>query len=663
MNKGQLVRAARHERLRGQSLVMISLPVTKDMIPSFRFVAYYHVGTEVVSDSVWVDVKDTCIGTTPNALITLRLAEGAHFGHQVRVELMETEEVCSAASRKRKYRMDAIEMDPMSSRAIPFVIIPMALGQHSIEVKAAVSDSSLTDGVKKDLRVVPEGVVTINEVATVVLKPSDHGGIQVEKIDIVKLHSQVPGSPADTFVRLTGKLPSQIVEAAISGAPLGSLITQPSGEGESNMITMSSPLITTHYLDKTGQWDKVGVDRREEAIKFIQMAKVFGMAYSLISIQEDVICSALKWLVLNAQQSDGIFKEDAPVIDGEMVSLPDSMKKASEFLSRRIHTLTNPYAVAMASYALALEGKHQLPGLLRFASAGYALMALVKAKEFDQAGRVVKWLTEQGFHGGGSGSTQATLIVLQAVAQYMVEVPDLKDIDLEVSLNISGRAKPVNWNLTNENAYVTHSEKVMTLYHALPEEKVTDCKNFDLQVKIEKQPEVGDENALETYKMTIEMTYLSPERDATMSILDITMLTGFIADKKDLDRVSHKLSDRVVFRVHQMTRVGLLQPAAVTLYEYYAMGSDTDVGGKERIFLAHPSCREAIDLREGKTYLIMGESDDLIRGKDRLQYMLGGGTWIEYWPTEAECQEPAYSDTCNGITSAAEELQTFGCPT
>ncbi|XDV16104.1 hypothetical protein PO909_015947 [Leuciscus waleckii] len=34
------------------------------MVPSFRFVAYYHVGSsEVVSDSVWVDVKDTCMGT------------------------------------------------------------------------------------------------------------------------------------------------------------------------------------------------------------------------------------------------------------------------------------------------------------------------------------------------------------------------------------------------------------------------------------------------------------------------------------------------------------------------------------------------------------------------------------------------------------------------
>ncbi|XP_016139673.1 complement C3-like, partial [Sinocyclocheilus grahami] len=62
LSKGQIVKADRFKR-RGESLVILPVPVTKDMVPSFRFVAYYHVGSsEVVSDSVWVDVKDTCMG-------------------------------------------------------------------------------------------------------------------------------------------------------------------------------------------------------------------------------------------------------------------------------------------------------------------------------------------------------------------------------------------------------------------------------------------------------------------------------------------------------------------------------------------------------------------------------------------------------------------------
>ncbi len=63
LSKGQIVQTNRFKQ-RGQAQVALSLPVTKDMVPSFRFVAYYHVGSsEVVSDSVWVDVKDTCMGT------------------------------------------------------------------------------------------------------------------------------------------------------------------------------------------------------------------------------------------------------------------------------------------------------------------------------------------------------------------------------------------------------------------------------------------------------------------------------------------------------------------------------------------------------------------------------------------------------------------------
>lgn len=42
----------------------MSLPVTANLIPSFRIVAYYHVKPgEIIADSVWVDVKDTCMGS------------------------------------------------------------------------------------------------------------------------------------------------------------------------------------------------------------------------------------------------------------------------------------------------------------------------------------------------------------------------------------------------------------------------------------------------------------------------------------------------------------------------------------------------------------------------------------------------------------------------
>ncbi|KAL0202427.1 hypothetical protein M9458_000445, partial [Cirrhinus mrigala] len=49
------------------------------------------------------------------------------------------------------------------------------------------------------------------------------------------------------------------------------------------------------------------------------VAKVFAMASNLVSIEDNVICNAIKWLVRNKQLQNGSFKEDAAVIHGEMV--------------------------------------------------------------------------------------------------------------------------------------------------------------------------------------------------------------------------------------------------------------------------------------------------------------------------------------------------------
>lgn len=67
-----------------------------------------------------------------------------------------------------------------------------------------------------------------------------------------------------------GQEVSQTIEQAISGDFMGRLIVQPHGCGEQNMIFMTLPLIATHYLDTTNQWERVGLQRRSEAIKHIQ---------------------------------------------------------------------------------------------------------------------------------------------------------------------------------------------------------------------------------------------------------------------------------------------------------------------------------------------------------------------------------------------------------
>lgn len=69
------------------------------------------------------------------------------------VDLLEQEDVCSAASKRGKYRQ-VVRVRQRSSLSVPFVIIPTKEGQHPVEVKAAVTDSMLDDGIRKMLNVV-----------------------------------------------------------------------------------------------------------------------------------------------------------------------------------------------------------------------------------------------------------------------------------------------------------------------------------------------------------------------------------------------------------------------------------------------------------------------------------------------------------------------------
>lgn len=59
------------------------------------------------------------------------------------------------------------------------------------------------------------------------------------------------------------------IEKAISGAAMGSLVVQPGGCGEQNMIGLTMPVIATHYLDRTKQWHTVSAGLRQRALTFI----------------------------------------------------------------------------------------------------------------------------------------------------------------------------------------------------------------------------------------------------------------------------------------------------------------------------------------------------------------------------------------------------------
>ncbi|EPQ04775.1 Complement C3 [Myotis brandtii] len=386
-----------------------------------------------------------------------------------------------------------------------------------------------------------------------------------------------------------------MAEDAIDGQQLGHLIVTPGGCGEQNMIHMTPTVIAVHYLDHSEQWEKLGIGKRQEAVDLIKkgyttqltyrqpnkafaayqsrksstwptayVVKVFSLATNLIAIDSEVICGAVKWLILEKQRPDGVFQEDSPVgqlqmtgglndaeekdvsltafvlialqeakdiCEGQINSLGGSINKAGDFIQAHYMNLKRPYAVAIAGYALAQLGKLEGPLLNTFLNAAtdknrweepgqrlytieatsYALLALLLLKDFDSIPPVVRWLNEQRYYG-------------------------------------------------------------------------------DHVLKSQVQGYLGD-------------------HDATMSILDISMMTGFAPDTADLkqlasgtdtyiskfelenkpssnkntliiylDDISHDQEDCISFKVHQFFNVGLIQPGAVKVYSYYNLGEQPTSG-------------------------------------------------------------------------------------
>ncbi|XP_061625502.1 complement C3-like isoform X1 [Phyllopteryx taeniolatus] len=833
----------------------------------------------------------------------------------VRVDLFETAHVCSAASKRSKYTQ-VVEMGAQTTLAVPYIIIPMEKGKFGIEVQAAVRGSHRADGILKELNVVPQGVL-IKSPLTINLDPAKKG---INGKQEVMINSQipqkdvVPGTESVTQISVIGREQvSVLVENAIAGKSMGSLIYQPGGCGEQNMIHMTLPVIATIYLDKTNQWESVGFQKRNEALQHIKtgyknqlayrkkdgsfsvwtnhgssswltayVAKVFAMSNQVVAVQKDVICDAVKFLILRAQQPDGMFREVGRVAHGEMIgdvrggdsdasmtafnliamqessalcsatvnSLEDSEAKAIAYLEKRLPSLVNPYAVAITSYALANKNKLNKEILFKFASpefshwpvpkghiytleaTSYALLALVKVGAFEEARPVVRWFNKQRKVGGGFGSTQATIMVYQAISEYWTNAKE-PDYDLKVDIDVPGRARPLKYSFNRQNHHATRTSEMksinqdvkvtaegsgeatftmVSLYYALPSEKESDCQNFNLSVQLIPE-KINKEEKI--YKLKIEVMYKNKEHDASMSILDIGLLTGFRVDNKDLGllskghaptiskyemntalsekgsliiyldkvrhdfftlpltlislliifylelphfcftlppQVSHKRPEEISFRIIQTLEVGILQPAAVSVYEYYDQrhcvkfyhperragqllklctknectcaeencslqkkgqisndlradkscestptskidfvyrvqleqfhdsvstdiytarvmqvikegNKDMGAQGKLRTFLSYPHCRDALELDIGRSYLIMGSSKDIHRDdeKQTFHYILGEKTWIEYWPTPAQCQTPEHRPTCLGMELLIRKYEGFAC--
>uniref|UniRef100_A0A4W3J3C2 Anaphylatoxin-like domain-containing protein n=1 Tax=Callorhinchus milii TaxID=7868 RepID=A0A4W3J3C2_CALMI len=578
------------------------------------------------------------------------------------MEFPYNEHICSGATPQKRFKQTVEIHPKSSEAVfytiIPLVLGDIAIEIKASVYEAFVSDGvrktlRVVVSVRKEFPVdnrIPDNVVPNTEPQTFI---SVQGSVLAETIE-----NSIDGSRLKHLIRQPTGCGEQNMASMTPGVIVTHYLDQTAQWDKVGLDRRETALVLLSTVGYTQQqaFRKPGgsyaafINRPSSTWLTAYVAKVFAMAQSLISIKAEVLCEDLKWLILRKQKPDGIFMEDAAVIHLEMQggvhgaendasltafvliamieakdlcsrsigSYENSIQKAGTYLEGRIAKLTRAYSVAITTYALSLLGIHKDDILMKFASedgtywakanqensmytieaTGYALLALLQLEKFEQTGKIVRWMTAKRDYGGGFKSTQATFVGLQALAAYLIQMPDSKAVNMDVTLTIKGRQNSIPWHFNTENVYVAKSEKVSvtTIYNALLTEKAKECQKFDLRVTLE-EVFPGKHHSIRPTLCVFLFRNLE-EKEVTMTIADISMLTGFSPDLDDLkistgvdlyiskfelnkdtsrkssliiylDKVSRDEDTCFAFKAHQYFKVGFMQPAAVEVYEYY----------------------------------------------------------------------------------------------
>ncbi|KAM9595851.1 complement C5 isoform 1-T1 [Morphnus guianensis] len=308
----------------------------------------------------------------------------------------------------------------------------------------------------------------------------------------------------------------------------------------------------------------------------------------------------------------------------------DAKNKAGDYLMKNVLSAQSPFTMAITSYALALvDLNHQSarsafsalkkeasvigdPPIYRFwkdtfktldqhtpssvtaqmvETTAYALLTTLLRGEKDYANPIIKWLSEEQRYGGGFYSTQDTINALEALTEYSLLVTRL-NLDMNVKVPL------------DDDIYVSTGSStgiatvnVRTVYNAIGTSEES-C-NFELKIvpkrddgyrKEEGEP-LGRLEACAKYRPGVR----EPQSGSAHAVMDIGLVSGLEANTEDLSTLAsgvdqliadYEIKDGhvilqidsvpannflcVEFRISELFRVGMLNPATFTVYEYHA---------------------------------------------------------------------------------------------
>ena len=339
--------------------------------------------------------------------------------------------------------------------------------------------------------------------------------------------------------------------------------------------------------------------------------KSFDRAKELIYIDEEVLEKAKQWIISH-QNKDGSFDQVGFVHHQEMmgglkgktaltayVALAlleagekTASAKAVDYLEKSLESIDDPYTMALVAYSLELAQSfskdaayRKLIGMVKedengmywegtstdivpteikvrnmvrstasIETTAYALMALVLHGDNISANKTAQWLLGQRNALGGYGSTQDTVVALDALTKYALNSGT--DINLQVKVKFNGGSikelkidntnydvlhvieVPVNQEITIEAAGTGEAiaQIVRRFNMPLAEKTAEDIMRLNVHYSTS-QVEVND-----IVQVFVEVYFNPPVPvEAGMTVLDIAVPTGFTPVSESIDKVIQQL--------------------------------------------------------------------------------------------------------------------------
>ncbi len=486
-----------------------------------------------------------------------------------------------------------VAVAPNAVTGVEFDIRLTQLGSLPIKITARSQESA--DAVIENLLVEPEGVAR-EFVDNAILAD----GNELE-FDTAAPAGAIPGSDR-TYVALTGSYLSQTIDGLenLLQMPFGcgeqnmvlfapnvfvARYLQETDQLKPEVMAKAEHLMTTGYQRELtyrrhdGSFSAFG-DSDDDGSLWLTafVLKSFAQANGLVYVDEVVLDDAISW-ILSHQRGNGSFEPVGFLHHQELLGglqgntaltayvaialmeagVRGQANAAISHLERQLSDISDTYTLAIGSYALELagsphadvaheqlmskattdeEGLHWGPSNA-VETTGYATLALLQRGDYANASRAARWLVTQRNAFGGYGSTQDTVVGLQALIEFAAIASF--DTDLVVELSAGSWAHHVTINSSNAevvqivdvpccgNLHVAASgtgQVVAQVVHRfnLPEVERAGIEMFQIDVDYSTEHvEVDD-----TIEVTANLMFTPPgPGDAGMIVLDVAVPTGF----------------------------------------------------------------------------------------------------------------------------------------